>query len=128
MTQDFAPVAKAKYVSLTTFRKDGTPVATPLWAAPDGDKLVIWTETNSWKVKRIRRNPAVTVQECDIRGKPKEGAPVLSGTATILDANGTDHVRSVIMKKYGIIGLLVVKASLLRRGKDGTIGIEVSPA
>lgn len=126
MTQDFPPIGKAKYVSLTTFRKDGTPVATPLWAADDAGKLLIWTETNSWKVKRIRRNPDVTVQECDIRGRLKDGAPVIPGKATILDAEGTEHVRDVIAKKYGILGLITVKASRLRRGKDGTIGIAIS--
>lgn len=46
----FGEAGTAKYVSLTTFRKDGTPVATPLWAALDGDRLVLWTRTESWKV------------------------------------------------------------------------------
>lgn len=69
MTAPFGQAGTAKYVQLTTFRKDGTPVATPLWAALDGDKLVMWTVTDSWKVKRIRRNPEVLVQACDARGK-----------------------------------------------------------
>ena len=51
----------------------------------------------------------------------------MDGTATILDAAGTDRVRSAISKKYGIVGWGLVKASLIRRGKDGTIGIAITP-
>ncbi|MGW0452283.1 PPOX class F420-dependent oxidoreductase [Gordonia sputi] len=122
----FDAATDAKYVQLTTFRKDGTPVASPLWATYDGESLVMWTETDSWKVKRIRRDPHVVVQACDARGKKLRGQPV-DGTATILDAAGTDHARSVISKKYGIVGWVLVKASLIRRGKDGTIGIAITP-
>lgn len=122
----FDAATDAKYVQLTTFRKDGTPVASPLWAAYDGESLVMWTEADSWKVKRIRRDPHVVVQACDARGKKLRGQPV-DGTATILDAAGTDHARSVISKKYGIVGWVLVKASLIRRGKDGTIGIAITP-
>lgn len=127
MSNDFTDVGKAQYVLLTTFRKDGTPVPTPLWAALDGQKLLIWTVTDSWKVKRIKRNPDVTLQACDMRGKPK-GDTVVRGRAELLDSQGTDHVRSAIVKKYRVSGFFAVKASLLRRGKSGTIGIAVSPA
>ncbi|MBJ8345566.1 PPOX class F420-dependent oxidoreductase [Antrihabitans sp. YC2-6] len=127
MSNEFAQVGKAQYLMLTTFRKDGTPVGTPLWAAPDGEKILIWTVTDSWKVKRIKRNPDVTLQVCDMRGKLK-GDVVVKGRAEILDAKGTDRARSVISKKYGITGLIAIKASLLRRGKSGTIGISVVPA
>lgn len=63
-------VEKADYVLLTTFRKDGTPVPTPLWAAADRGKIFVWTVTDSWKVKRLRRNPSVTLQPCNAKGTP----------------------------------------------------------
>lgn len=126
MNADFKRVAESKYVLLTTFRKDGTPVATPLWAAADGDTLLMWTVTDSYKVKRIRKNPAVTVAACDARGNPK-GEPV-AAKAEILDAAGTDHARDAIARRYGIIGWLTMKGSLLRRGKTGTIGIAITAA
>jgi len=44
----FQEIADGKYVSLTTFKKDGTPVATPLWGARDGDRLLVWTTADSW--------------------------------------------------------------------------------
>lgn len=122
----FANIADGKYVSLTTFKKDGTPVATPLWGARDGDRLLVWTTTDSWKVKRIRRNSSVTIAPCSARGKV-EGAAV-DGVAEILDAAGTEKARSAISSKYGILGWLTVKGSSLRRGKSGTVGISIVPA
>ncbi|KAA0025093.1 hypothetical protein FOY51_02985 [Antrihabitans cavernicola] len=44
-------MGQARFVLLTTFKKDGTPVATPLWTAPDGERLLTWTEKQSWKVQ-----------------------------------------------------------------------------
>ena len=124
MNPDLARVADSKYVLLTTFRKDGTPVATPLWAALDGDTLLMSTVTDSYKVKRIRRNPSVTVAACDARGNPK-GEPVLA-VAGILDGPAADHAREVVARRYGILGWIITKASLLRRGKTGTIGLAIT--
>lgn len=122
----FAEIADGKYVSLTTFKKDGTPVATPLWGARDGERLLVWTTADSWKVKRIKRNAKVTVAPCTARGKVEGDA--IEGIADILDAVGTQKARSAISSKYGIIGWLTVKGSSLRRGKSGTVGISVVPA
>ncbi|CAM2884812.1 PPOX class F420-dependent oxidoreductase [Prescottella defluvii] len=117
-------IGAAKYVLLTTFRKDGSGVPTPLWAAMDGDRLLMWTVTDSWKVKRIRRNPRVTVAACDARGNPK--GPQIDATATILDDAGTDRARAAIARKYGILGWIGVKGSLIRRGRRGTVGVAVT--
>jgi PPOX class probable F420-dependent enzyme len=123
----FGDSGTAKYVLLTTFRKDGTPVGTALWAALDDGKLFIWTASDSWKVKRIRRNPAVTLQTCDARGRTG-GTEVVTGTAAILDEAGTDRVRGMIKKKYSLLGWLMVTGSLLRRGRSGTVGLEITAA
>ncbi len=122
----FHDIADGKYVSLTTYKKDGTPVATPLWGAREGDRLLVWTATDSWKVKRIKRNSRVTIAPCSAKGK-LEGAPV-DGIAEVLDAAGTEEARAAIASKYGILGWLGVKGSVLRRGKSGTIGISVVAA
>ncbi|MEV6360406.1 PPOX class F420-dependent oxidoreductase [Nocardia asteroides] len=126
MTNRLGELQDANFVLLTTFRKDGTPVGTPVWAVARDDKLYVWTVTDSWKVKRIRRNPEVTLQPCDARGKT-HGA-VAGGTARILDAAETDQVRSWLRRKYWLTGPLVILGSNLRRGKAGTIGIEIVPA
>ncbi|MCS3781346.1 PPOX class F420-dependent oxidoreductase [Tsukamurella ocularis] len=119
-----ADVADAKYVLLTTFRKDGTPVATPIWAVRDGADLVVWTVADSWKVKRLRRNPSVLVQACDARGKKTTG-PEVAGTGEVIDGG---EAGSKIAKKYGVLGWLTVAGSKLRRGAGGTVGIRVHDA
>ncbi|MFI6865574.1 PPOX class F420-dependent oxidoreductase [Nocardia sp. NPDC050406] len=119
-------VATAKYALLTTYKKDGTPVGTPVWLAPDGARVLIWTAPKSWKVKRIRRNPQVTLQICDNRGNPR-GDEIHPGTAHLLDADGTQRVRDLVGRKYGIVGQLLIKGHKLFRGKDAAIGIAVDP-
>ncbi|MFC6012236.1 PPOX class F420-dependent oxidoreductase [Nocardia lasii] len=126
MTNSLGELATADYVLLTTFRKDGTPVGTPIWAVAREDKLFVWTVTDSWKVKRIRRNPAVTMQPCSVRGDA-HGA-VVAGTARLLDGAETEQVRSALRRKYWLTGWFVILGSNLRRGKAGTIGIEITPS
>ncbi|MEU5843649.1 PPOX class F420-dependent oxidoreductase [Rhodococcus sp. NPDC047139] len=120
-TPGFAELAAAKYVLLTTYRKDGSPVGTPVWAAPDGDRLLVWTVADAYKVRRLRRDPRVSLAICDARGKPRSAA--VPGTAVVLDADGSAHARSVIARKYGVLGRLIVGASVLRRGRTGTVGL-----
>ncbi|GGK36908.1 PPOX class F420-dependent oxidoreductase [Nocardia camponoti] len=123
---DLGALADANYVQLTTFRKDGTPVATPVWAVARDGKLFVWTEAESWKVKRIRRNPAVTLQPCNARGALTEGTTAVPGTARILDSAETETVRKALQRKYWLLGPLLILASRIRRGKDGTTGIEIT--
>ncbi|AXK84450.1 PPOX class F420-dependent oxidoreductase [Nocardia farcinica] len=127
MTNALGEIGSADYVMLTTYRKDGTPVGTPVWAVAEDGKLYVWTVTDSWKVKRLRRNPAVTVQVCDARGKKLSG-PVLPGTGRVLDAAGTEHVRALLKRKYKLLATVALLGSTLRRGKAGTIGLEITPA
>ncbi|MGW0178335.1 PPOX class F420-dependent oxidoreductase [Nocardia sp. NPDC003345] len=126
MTNAPGAVGSADYVLLTTFRKDGTPVATPLWVVAEEGKVYVWTVTDSWKVKRLRRNPEVTMQPCDYRGNPR--GEVVRGTGRILDESGSEHVRTLIRRKYRLAGPLIVWGSTLRRGKSGTVGVELTPA
>ncbi|WP_058855613.1 PPOX class F420-dependent oxidoreductase [Nocardia jinanensis] len=118
-------LAQAKYVSLTTYKRDGSPVGTPVWVAPDGDRLLVWTDPTSWKVKRIRRNPEVTLQISDNRGRT-DGGEVLPGTAEILDAAGTEHARAVVGSKYGLVGKIMIRGHKLLRGADGSVGIAIT--
>src|SRR6185437_12698876 len=98
----FADIAKAQYVLLTTFTKDGQPKRKPIWAANDGDRLLVITQSKSWKVKRIRSTPRVTLAICDMRGNPK--SEPIDATATILDPSQTGLVYDAIGNEYGIVG------------------------
>ncbi|MFD8686057.1 PPOX class F420-dependent oxidoreductase [Streptomyces sp. NPDC059651] len=122
--QDFA---RSEYVSLTTYRKDGTPVATPVWAAADGDELFVWTKSDSWKVKRLRNDSRVRVTVCDVRGRIAEGAPSAEGTGRLLDERGTAAVRRVIGRKYTWkYWLLDYPAMIVRLGKRPHTGIAIT--
>ncbi len=97
---------------LTTYRKDGTAVPTPVWAVRDGAELRVWTNVASGKYKRIRRNPAVTVAPCSSRGVPR-GEPV-AATARLLPDAEVPALLTAIYRKYGIGGHLAVLSSLIR--------------
>ncbi|MFF9051829.1 PPOX class F420-dependent oxidoreductase [Streptomyces erythrochromogenes] len=119
-------LGSARYVSLTTFRKDGTPVATPVWAVADGGELYVWTRSDSWKVKRIRNDGRVTVAACDVRGRTEEGTPVIEGQARLLDEEGLRRVRKLMSRKYTWQFWAVdVPAALVRRGKRPHTAIAV---
>jgi uncharacterized protein len=122
----FADVAAARYILLTTFTRDGRPKSTPIWAAPDGDRLLVITEADSWKVRRIRNTPRVTLAVCDMRGNPK--SEPLDATAAILDKSETEHVYRAIGSRYGIIGKLFNFFSKLRGGAEKNIGLELRAA
>jgi PPOX class probable F420-dependent enzyme len=126
VTPTFADVAKAQYVLLTTFTKDGRPKPTPIWAAPDGDRLLVITQEKSWKVKRIRNTPRVTLAVCDMGGHPKS-EPV-EATATILDKSQTGAVYDAIGHEYGIVGRVFNLFSKLRGGMANNVGGDLRPA
>lgn len=126
MPATFDDVSKAQYVLLTTFTKDGRPKPTPIWIARDGDRAVVITEKNAWKVKRIRNTPRVTLAVCDMKGRVK-GDPV-EAVARVLDDSETDAVYRAITKRYGIVGRVFTIFSKLRGGAGRTVGVEIRPA
>jgi len=126
VTPTFADLAKAQYILLTTFTKDGRPKPVPIWAAANGDRLLVITEAKSWKVKRIRNTPKVTMAVCDFRGRPKGEA--VEGTAAILDKSQTAAVYDAIGKRYGILGKVFNLFSRLRGGMDKNVGLELKVA
>lgn len=113
-----------KYVLITSYRKNGTSVATPVWVVRDDDTLGVWTAADSWKVKRIRARGDILVGPCDLRGNPT-GAQI-PATAEITDEATVARYRALIARKYGILGRLTLMGSRLRRGTQGTVGIRVT--
>jgi PPOX class probable F420-dependent enzyme len=89
-----------KYASLTTFRKNGMAVTTPVWFAVDGDKIYVMTREDSGKTKRIRNNPEVRLAPCTIRGKIT--GPEFAGTVRILPEQEWEPARRAIRAKYWI--------------------------
>ncbi|BCO83937.1 PPOX class F420-dependent oxidoreductase [Mycobacterium paraintracellulare] len=123
MTPTFADLAKAQYILLTTFTKDGRPKPTPIWAAADQGRLLVITQEQSWKVKRIRNTPRVTLATCTMNGRPT--SEVVEGTAVILDNSHTAAVYDAIGKRYGIVGKVFNFFSKLRGGMENNVGLEL---
>jgi PPOX class probable F420-dependent enzyme len=119
----FADVAKSEYILLTTFTKDGRPKSTAIWAAPKGDGLVVITQEKSWKVKRIRNSPRVTIAVCDRSGNPKGDA--VEATASILDKSANGATYDAIGKRYGLLGKTFNFFSKLRGGMKNNVSIEL---
>lgn len=126
MSVTFADVAKSEYILLTTFTKDGRPKPTPVWAAPDGDRLVVITQEKSWKVKRIRNTARVTIAPCDMRGNPKGEA--VEAVAAILDKSANAATYDAIGKRYGLLGKTFNFFSKLRGGMKNNVTVELKAA
>jgi PPOX class probable F420-dependent enzyme len=124
-----------KYILLTTFRRDGTPVATPVWAvALEGDQIGFWTSSGSGKAKRLAHTARVTVQPCDARGRVKDGTAAIDATARIVSGSKYEAIRERVVAKYGVM-TKVTKAlgaiAGIARGKRipyGDRGVIITPA
>jgi uncharacterized protein len=123
MAVTFAEVARAEYILLTTFTKDGRPKPTAIWAAPSGDGLVAITQEKSWKVKRIRNTPRVTIAVCDRRGNPKSDA--VEAVAEILPKSANAATYDAIGKRYGLLGKTFNFFSKLRGGQENNVSIRL---
>jgi uncharacterized protein len=127
VAETFDDVARSKYLLLTTFTKDGRPKPTAVWGARDGDKLLIITDDGSWKAKRIRNTPRVTIQRSGGLGQAK-GEPV-EAVARILPKEDTRRVYDAVVKRYWWHAWWFIPHSLIRGGIDKVhIGLEIKPA
>jgi PPOX class probable F420-dependent enzyme len=105
------------YVSLTTYRRTGAPVATPVWvvAVSDG-RLGVWSASEAGKVKRLRHDPRVAVQPCDVRGRLRPGTEPSTGTAEVVrSGRHYDEVQAAVDAKYGVVARLSRLGGRLKR-------------
>lgn len=93
-------LARQRYISLTTFRRDGSTASAPVWVvSDDGERLLVWTGANTWKVKRIRRDPRVLIAPADYRGR--ELGPHVEARARVLGPEAGAVVIPLLRRKYG---------------------------
>ena len=118
-----ATLSDQKYIRLATFRRSGAPVPTPVWFARHGDRLYVTTSEKSWKVKRIRRNPAVRVAPCSPTGKPL--GPGFDAVARILPPAESQKAAHRLREKYGWLLRLFLWFSR-RRGQEH-VYLEIAP-
>lgn len=128
---DFLALGDERFVSLTTYRRNGEGVATPMWIARNGACLVVTTGAHSGKVKRLRRDPTVELRPCTRRGRVASSAPTVRGLAEIrADPASQREVARLICAKYGNQYRLVmlVERLLLRRRAERVALYLTAPA
>jgi PPOX class probable F420-dependent enzyme len=112
------------YLNLETYKRDGTPVATPMWFAEHDRILYVYSLANTGKVKRIRNNGMVRVVPSDIRGRPR-GAWI-EGRARILDESGASFGHRLLTEKYGLMKRFGDLFSRFRKRERVVIAIETA--
>lgn len=124
-----------KYILLTTFRRDGTPVSTPVWSVSlDGDTIGFWTSSGSGKAKRLAHTARVTVQPCDARGRLRESTEPIEATARVVTGDELAAIKQKVIAKYGFQTKLTKALGTIAgiaRGKRipyGDRGVVITPA
>ncbi|MEU0496878.1 PPOX class F420-dependent oxidoreductase [Mycobacterium sp. NPDC006124] len=128
MSDGLTSLAAEKFVSLTTFKKNGEKVAGAMWLARDGDALVMWTHADSWKVKRLRRDGRVELTPCGRTGKVPDGTTTTTGSAVVdPDPAETSRVERLIKGKYGFEFFAITFIErFLARGKKGRVAVRIT--
>ncbi len=121
------PLASARYVALTTFRRTGVAVTTPVWFAPSLDEpgsFAIISVDETGKTKRLAHTDRVELRACDVRGRVADDAPTFRGTARVVrDAAGVASVRRAVVAKYGF----QARFSTIADKVGGVVGIRPAP-
>ena len=123
-TSALEPFVDQKTVLLTTYKRDGTGVGTPVHIALDGDRAFIRTWDTAWKLRRIRNNPEVEVAPSTVGGRPT--GPAIHACARVLDGAESKYAAEMLARKYPILhGVLIPRLHRLRGNR--TMHIELTP-
>ena len=122
-----ALLRRAKTILLTTYKRDGTPVATPVSIAFAGDRAFFRSYDKAWKTKRLRNNPEVEVAASTLRGKP--AGPPVHARATLLDGEQARIAARALARRHRVLqGLLVPVAHRLMRYRTMHYELQAAPA
>lgn len=116
-----------QFYALTTFRRDGTPVSTPMWLAPAHGRYYAYTPGRSWKVRRLRHTSAVQIAPSDFHGTPR--GPWRQGQARILPPDRLRIARRAMRRTYGFKFLFFVVVMLVSRPRKlggRAVGLEIT--
>ena len=106
------PRYRGRYLSITSYKRDGTPVSTPVWFAEQDGRLLVETDAASGKAKRIRRNPAVRVALCSASGRLR--GDQASAVAELLPDSETSSAERLIKRKYRADLLVIAPLRLIQ--------------
>jgi len=129
----FLALGKQKYLSLTTFRRSGATVATPVWFARPEENVYVYSAATAGKIKRIRNNPQVQLAVCTIRGREK--GPTIGAVARIVtDPQEQARAKAALDAKYWmtrrLLGLLnrLIDRVQGRKAAANIVYLAISPA
>ena len=114
-----------RYMRLTTFRRSGEGVSTPVWFARVGDKLNVVTDIESGKAKRIRNNPRVALAPSDFRGRPRGES--VEAVVRIMEAAESEAADRALLQKYGWQYRIFNQVIRLQGASDRHAFLEISP-
>ena len=124
MNAALTPIRDAKTILLTTYKRDGTPVATPVSVAFDGERPFFLSYDKAWKTRRLRRNPAVQAAPSTLRGKAT--GPAIRARATLLDGEQARVAARALARRHRVLqAILVPTAHRLMRYR--TLHYELVP-
>jgi PPOX class probable F420-dependent enzyme len=112
-TGSIEEVAHCKRALLVTYRRDGTPVPTPVWAAAHDGRLYVRSERASGKLKRLRNDSRLLVAPCTVRGEPL-GAPFEARACELAPAEES-IAEQALARRYGLGRALFERAMDLLR-------------
>jgi len=105
MENKLEPFLDQKYINLETYKKDGTPIRTPVWFVIDKNLIYVITRDSTGKVKRLRNNQNVRIVPCSFKGEPKN--EWVKGAAEKITGEEADKVIKLRKKKYGMFARLI---------------------
>ncbi len=128
MVSDFGSLKRARYIELTTVRKTGESVSTPVWLAIDGDSVVVLTMESAGKLKRIRHTPAVTMRQCNLAGRAKANAVAVAGVAEIVtDEPRQSALIALLSAKYGWQFRMAFGSAAKQRARGLPVVLRITP-
>lgn len=124
MSPKWRQLAQARYLNLESYRRDGTPVRTPLWfaAGEDGTPLYIYSRADAFKVKRLQRNPVCRIAACDLRGNVE--GPWLDASATIVSGAEAARGMALLDRRYRPWKQLLGLFAMLRPAPRAVVAIQ----
>ena len=116
---DLGALFPGRYLSITSFKRDGTGVATPVWFGSDGTRLFAFTDLHSAKIRRIRHNPRVQVASCWVNGRLRR-EPVAAHAEVLTDVSDLERIQKLLLERYKIsyrVVMLFYRVGRRLRGK-----------
>jgi len=117
-----------RYIALTTYRRDGRPVTTPVWAAPLNGNLYVVTARSTGKVRRLRATDRIRFAPSNMNGRRILGAWHEGSGRVVEDEQRRGEALAALRRKYGWQMSLAMLINRLRGLDRERVVLELTPA